>query len=90
MDTLSQITASKTLSNLYKFAHKISHTSADDSRNYILNILTLYKIILLQFHYMEDSNKQQNTCKTHSTQDICSHQAVKGTWKLMPSEAKIT
>lgn len=85
MDTLSQIIASKTLSNLYKLAHKISHTSADDSRNDILNILILYKIIIFQFHYKDDSNKQQNTCKTHSAQDICSHQVVKGTWKLMPS-----
>lgn len=60
MDTPSQITASKTLSNLYKFAHIVSHMSADDSRNDIFIILTLYKIILLQHHYKDNFNKQQN------------------------------
>lgn len=85
MDTPSQMTASKTLPNLYKFAHEVSHTSADDSTNYIFNILILYKIILFQHHYKKDSNEQQNVYKTHSAQDVCIHQVVKGTGKLMPS-----
>lgn len=43
------------------------HTSADDSRNDIFNILTLYKIILFQHHYKEDFNKQQNMQDTLSS-----------------------
>lgn len=83
MDTPSQITASKTLSNLYKFAHIVSRLLMIPGMtflSYLLSIKSYYFNTIIRTILINN-----RTCKTHSTQDVCSHQVVKRTRKLMPS-----